>query len=203
MFSLFFRFFRHLNLPLFIFKKKKKRLATLVAGVAAGTSVGVAKKANIISVEVFDQYGRGTLSGVISGLGWITKYARHCNCSVINMSFGIPSSYSGVQLLNDAVTSAVNKGFPVFASAGDSAVDACTDVPGSNSKVFTVASTNNTDYPDPNTNFGKCVSMNAPGVNIITDWISTNSAQAMISGSRWASFFYYISFSLHVLFRRN
>ncbi|RUS16571.1 peptidase S8/S53 domain-containing protein [Endogone sp. FLAS-F59071] len=160
--------------------------STLVAGVAAGTSVGVAKKANIISVEVINSNGGGSVSGIIEGIGWITKNARH-NYSVINMSFNLPTSYAGINTLNNAISAAVGLGFPVFTCAGDSAANACTGVPAGNSNVFTVASTNSTDYPDPNSNSGKCVSMYAPGVNIITDWISTNSAQAMISGSSYAA----------------
>lgn len=135
---------------------------------------------------------------MIAGLTWITQHARPCS-SVINISIGIPSSYAGISFLNDAVSAAVALGFAVFVSAGDSAANACAAVPSGNPNVFTVAGTDSTDKPDPNSNFGPCVSMYAPGVNIITDWISTNYAQAMISGTRWESWeFFFFFFFLSV-----
>jgi subtilisin family serine protease len=40
---------------------------TFVAGVAAGSTYGVAKSANIVGVRVLDDNGSGTTAGVIAG----------------------------------------------------------------------------------------------------------------------------------------
>ncbi|RUP45122.1 peptidase S8/S53 domain-containing protein [Jimgerdemannia flammicorona] len=163
---------------------------TMVAGVAAGSALGVAKKANIISVQIINSAGLGSLSGMISGLMWVVQRARK-GSSVINMSLAIPR-ITGIQYLNDAITATVQAGVPIFASAGDTnagspKVDACSMVPSGNNKVFSVASTDKTDRPDPSSNVGPCVSMFAPGVNIISDWFNSYWSQAMLSGTSMAA----------------
>ena len=48
---------------------------THCAGIAGGRYSGVAKKANLLSIRVLDQYGRGSKTGVIHGM--IHVYRRH------------------------------------------------------------------------------------------------------------------------------
>lgn len=43
---------------------------THVAGIATGTTYGVAKKAILHSVKVLDANGQGSYSNIISGMGW-------------------------------------------------------------------------------------------------------------------------------------
>jgi len=46
---------------------------TFVAAVAAGTTYGVAKKANIISLKALDDSGAGRLSNVLAAIEWVVK----------------------------------------------------------------------------------------------------------------------------------
>ena len=49
---------------------------THVAATIAGTALGVAKKARVVSVRVLDNAGGGTTAQVIAGIDWVTKHAR-------------------------------------------------------------------------------------------------------------------------------
>jgi cerevisin len=46
---------------------------TFVAGVCCGTTYGVAKKAQIVSVKTLDDEGNGKLSDLLIGLQWIVE----------------------------------------------------------------------------------------------------------------------------------
>ena len=71
---------------------------THVAGTIAGLTVGVAKKASIVSVKVFDESDRTTTEEILDGLAWsvndILDKGRQ-NKAVINMSLRKlhPTSY--------------------------------------------------------------------------------------------------------------
>jgi subtilisin family serine protease len=62
---------------------------THVAAIAAGTTFGIAKKANIISVKVLNNKGAGPASAVIKGIEWIIRRAKTTGRrSVVNLSLG-------------------------------------------------------------------------------------------------------------------
>lgn len=74
---------------------------THVAGIAAGTTFGVAKQAQIIDVKVITDTGRGFASDIIAGLSWAAANANSTGRpSVFNLSLGGGSSTA----LDDAVT---------------------------------------------------------------------------------------------------
>ena len=75
---------------------------THVAGTVAGSSVGVARGASVVSVRVLDCAGSGATSGVIAGLEWIVANKRLP--AVANMS--VSGGFS--QALNDAVQRGIN-----------------------------------------------------------------------------------------------
>ncbi|UPL02654.1 hypothetical protein LCI18_013588 [Fusarium solani-melongenae] len=74
---------------------------THVAGTIGGSTYGVAKQANIISVKVF-QGNQGSTSTILSGFNWavndITSKSRQGR-SVINLSLGMSSYPNGCLLL--------------------------------------------------------------------------------------------------------
>ena len=65
---------------------------THCAGIVAGATYGVAKKANVIAVKVLRTNGFGTNSDVLKGVEWVMNQhrvaARRGRRSVANMSLG-------------------------------------------------------------------------------------------------------------------
>src|SRR4051812_36596244 len=100
---------------------------TLVAGLAAGGAygyTGIEPRARIISLDVLDDSGNGSVSGVIAACEWIMKYKSKYNIRVANLSI---NAGSGVGAANDPLDRAVEKlwlnGVVVGAAAGNYAVD--------------------------------------------------------------------------------
>lgn len=155
---------------------------THVAGTAAGSNYGVAKSAQVVPVRVLNCTGSGYVSDIIAGLNWIMS-THPGGPAVINMSIGGGLSAS----LNDAVQLASSRGFVVVAAAGNSSVDACGTSPVSASGVIGVGASNNADQFASFSNYGSCVDIIAPGVNITSAWIGSGSASSTISGTSMAS----------------
>uniref|UniRef100_A0A1D1XLG0 Subtilisin-like protease 3 n=1 Tax=Anthurium amnicola TaxID=1678845 RepID=A0A1D1XLG0_9ARAE len=147
---------------------------TFVASVAAGKTVGVARKANIIDVRVLDEKAQGSTADKIEGLSYVIsqhKKSKNKN-SVINMSLRvIPLSHA----LNHAVKEATDAGIHVAVSAGNSGQDACGQSPAAAPSAITVGATEfKSDAIADFSNFGKCVDIFAPGRNITGAGIDNN-----------------------------
>ncbi|HEY6139657.1 MAG TPA: S8 family serine peptidase [Thermoanaerobaculia bacterium] len=159
---------------------------THVAGTVGGSTYGVAKGVSLVAVRVLDCSGSGSNSGVIAGVNWVATHA--IKPATANMSLG-----GGVsQALDDAVTAAVNAGvvFCVAAGNGDAAgnpLDACTTSPARAAAAITVSATNNSDTKASWANYGTCVDIFAPGVNITSSWYSSTTATNIISGTSMAT----------------
>ena len=159
---------------------------THVSGTVGGATYGVAKGVSLVAVRVLDCSGSGTNSGVIAGVNWVASNA--IKPAVANMSLGGGAS----QALDDAVTSAVNSGvtFCVAAGNGDAngvAQDACTTSPARAAAAITVSATDSTDTKPTWANYGTCVDIFAPGLNITSDWYSSTTATNTISGTSMAT----------------
>jgi subtilisin family serine protease len=154
---------------------------THVAGTVAGTTYGIAKGANLVSVRVLDCTGSGTVSGVIAGIDWIT--ANRVLPAAANMSLGGGLSAS----LNQAVANSVSSGITYAVAAGNSAADACNSSPSSESSAITVGAADIGDAFASFSNYGTCVDLNASGVDITSDWIGSTTATNTISGTSMAT----------------
>src|SRR5438270_2001157 len=159
---------------------------THVSGTVRRPTYGVAKGVTLIAVRVLDCSGSGTNSGVIAGGNWVAQNA--IKPAVANMSLGGGAS----QALDDAVTAAGNAGvvFCVAAGNGDSLgnpQDACTTSPARAAAAIPVSATDNTDTKASWANYGTCVDIFAPGVNITSDWFSSTTATNTISGTSMAT----------------
>src|SRR5439155_1182824 len=78
--------------------------------------------------------------------------------------------------LNQAVANAVASGVTFAVAAGNSTANACNSSPSSEPSAITVGATDINDGFAYFSNFGSCVDINAPGVNITSDWYSSNTA---------------------------
>jgi len=158
---------------------------THVAGTIGGTAYGVAKQINLVPVRVLNCNGSGSWSDVVAGLDWVT--AQHVNDglhpAVANLSLG--GGYS--QSVNDAVAKAVADGVVVAVAAGNDNNDACQTSPASEPSALTVGATDSADQRASFSNYGTCVDLFAPGVNIASDWIGATSATNTISGTSMAT----------------
>jgi aqualysin 1 len=154
---------------------------THVAGTAAGTEWGVAKEATLHAVRVLGCNGSGTTSGVIAGVDFVTENAEFP--AVANMSLG-----GGVsQALDDAVARSVAAGITYVLAAGNSNADACRSSPAREPSAITVGSTDSNDRRSSFSNFGTCVDIFAPGRNITSAWLNSDTATRTISGTSMAA----------------
>lgn len=155
---------------------------THVAGTAAGTVYGVAKKATVHAVRVLGCNGSGANSGVIAGVDWVA--ANRVLPAVANMSLGGASS----DALDVAVNNAIAQGVSFVVAAGNDNANACNGSPNRVPDAITVGASTKTDSRDTGySNFGACVDLFAPGTGITSAWIGNASATSTISGTSMAS----------------
>jgi serine protease AprX len=119
---------------------------THVAGIIGGQAltgefVGIAPKANIVSVKISDDLGQARESDVLRGLQWVSQHRSSYNIRALNVSFStsVPSSYA-TSPVDAAVETLWHQGVTVVAAAGNygSDEDAVWYAPGNDPLVITV-----------------------------------------------------------------
>ena len=138
---------------------------TVAARDDAGDVVGAAPGAPLTGVKVLGCNGSGWTSNIIKGIDWVTKNAK--KPAVANISLGGRAS----KALDDAVRRSASKGIFYAVAAGNAGADACTESParagaGTDNGIATVAATDYRDQEAYFSNYGKCVDLWAPGVDI-------------------------------------
>lgn len=157
---------------------------THVAGTLGGTTYGVAKDVTIVPVKVIDCDGTSTVAAVITGLEWvIADHDINGGPAVVNLSLGGSTSST----LDAAVAAVIADGMTVVVAAGNDDTDACTVSPARVAGAITVAASTVTDTAASFTNHGSCVDIFAPGVNIQSASISSDSGTATLSGTSMAA----------------
>lgn len=156
---------------------------THVAGTIAGSTYGIAKQANLVPVRVMDCDGVGSLSTVVAGLDWISRNVPAGSKAVVNLSIGGGISST----LDSMVDSLAGKGITVVSAAGNSAADACNYSPARAKGSITVAASAKNDSFASFSNFGSCVDVIAPGAEITSTWISSDTSAAILSGTSMAA----------------
>jgi subtilisin len=174
---------------------------THVAGIAAAKDnsmgvVGVAPGARLWAVKVLDKNGAGAISTIIKGIDYITQHADEID--VANLSFGCECSSPALDV---AINSSVQAGITYVVSAGNDHKDASTFSPASNPNVIAVSAIADSDgkcgglggptnHGSDDTladfsNYGKAVSIAAPGVNILSTY--KDDSYTTLSGTSMAS----------------
>jgi subtilisin family serine protease len=151
---------------------------THVAGTVAAKDdthdvVGVAPDAPLTAVKVLGCSGSGSTSGVIKGVDWVTQNAK--KPAIANMSLGGGTS----QAEDDAIRYSAASGVFYSIAAVNNGADACNYSPAragrtknddgtwnKNNGIMTVAATNSSDEEASWSNYGPCVDIWAPGVNV-------------------------------------
>jgi subtilisin family serine protease len=156
---------------------------THVAGTAAGTKFGVAKKATIIPVRVLGCSGSGTWSLFISAMDWIIANHPAGTPGVMNASIGGGKS----QLVNDAIQKLFAAGITPVVAAGNENGDACGRSPASSPNAITVGASDRNDTRAYFSNFGDCVDVFAPGVDIMSNNYADATTPRSLQGTSMAS----------------
>jgi subtilisin family serine protease len=155
---------------------------THVAGTIGGRTYGVAKSVSLVPVRVLDCDGGGDVSDVIAGIDWAVKH-KPAGASLINLSLGGDRS----DLLDAAVAAAVDAGVPVVVAAGNADDDACGSSPAGVPSAITVAASDRYDHRAWFSNYGSCVDLFAPGVDIPSAYVDSDTATLVESGTSMAS----------------
>lgn len=163
---------------------------THVAGTVGSSSHGVAKGVTLYAVRVLGCDGSGTTSGVIGGIDFATENGG--GSAVVNMSL----TGGGSAALDAAVKGAIEQGIFFALAAGNGnfsgrPVNACGLSPArvsgqtGGSGAMTVGATEIDDDEASFSNYGSCVTILAPGVNIASTWL--NGGANVISGTSMAT----------------
>ncbi|KAK1496383.1 alkaline serine protease Alp1 [Colletotrichum cuscutae] len=164
---------------------------THVAATIVGKTYGVAKKAKVIDIKVFDG-SMGSTSAILTGLNWAvnditTKGAQ--GKSVLNMSL----SAKNVSALDNAVLAAYNQGILTVVAAGNDNQPATDTSPARLPESFTVGMTR----PDRGrvniiegiygSSYGPELDVFAPGQDIISASYSSDTGTATKTGTSMAA----------------
>lgn len=173
---------------------------TVVAGIAAAVGnngkgiTGVSWSSTIMPIKALDDQGFGSTLSVAQGV----QYAADNGADIINLSFvgGDPST-----ALQQAITDARAKGILVIAAAGNDNLDLdiTPQYPVCNTDVIGVAATDPNDEKTSFSNYGSCVDISAPGINMYgtilynadegltlyyqNGWFGTSASAPLIAGS--------------------
>jgi subtilisin family serine protease len=144
--------------------------------------VGVAPGVALHAVKVLNCAGSGSWSDVISGINYVAGTSTRP--AVANMSLG------GLQnaAVDSAVRGAVNQGVFFAVAAGNSSADACGSSPaaaGTTNGVATVAAVDSGDNEASWSNYGSCVDIWAPGVDVYSTY--KGGGHTTLSGTSMAS----------------
>lgn len=157
---------------------------THIASTIGGNVFGVAKQVEMVAVKVLADDGTARFSDVIAGLEYV--YLEQVNATqraVVNLSLGTSRVAA---MLNAAVEQLVQANVPVIVAAGNGRTDACSWSPASADSVIAVAALqSNYHMIVPSSNYGKCISMYAPG-----DWIEGawhNGTYRSVTGTSMAA----------------
>ncbi|KAG6896202.1 hypothetical protein C0992_009743, partial [Termitomyces sp. T32_za158] len=141
---------------------------THCAGTVGSMTYGVAKQANLIAVKVLGDDGKGDWSDLIAGLDWVQKSARASGRpSVASLSLGGPGS----AVVDAAVAKLATVNIHAIVAAGNDNIDASTESPARVPSAITVAASNIADKQAWFSNYGRVITLYAPGQDIISTWI--------------------------------
>ena len=150
---------------------------THVAGIAAGDTVGIAKKATLYSVRVLDENGSGSESTVMAGIEW----AANNGCDVANLSLGSPIAS---QAFEEMCAYAASKGLIIIAAAGNNG-QRMPSYPAAFDSVVSVAAIDESKNKAEFSNWYPTMDIAAPGVNIVSSF--PEDRYRMFNGTSMAS----------------
>ena len=155
---------------------------THVAGIIGGATYGIAKNVRLFSARVLDCSGNGQISDAIAAIDWIT--ANRSRPSVANMSIIAAGESPALEM---AIGNSVTAGVVFTVAAGNSAWDACAYTPARTPTAITVAASTSVDERALWSNYGQCVDIFAPGDQITSAGIASDTSIRVLSGTSMAA----------------
>ena len=156
---------------------------THVAGIVGGTTYGVAKGVNIVAVRVFGCSDSTATSAIIAGVDWVTGNHAAGAPAVANLSLGGAAS----DAMDASVRNMIADGVSTAVAAGNDTTAACSESPSRVNEALVVGATDANDKIASFSNFGPCVDLFAPGVNITSDGPASPTATQVFSGTSQAT----------------
>jgi oryzin len=159
-----------------------------VAGIIAGTTYGVAKRATVIAVKVFEGTS-GPMSTILSGFTWAVADIVAKNrtaTAAVNMSLGGAASATW----DAAITAAWAAGVLAVVAAGNENRDAALDSPARSPEVLCVGNLQRDDARfggASGSNYGHSVDVFAPGTGIVSSYHTSDDAIQVLSGTSMAA----------------
>jgi subtilisin family serine protease len=154
---------------------------THVAGTIGGATYGVAKDVKLVALKVLGCDGSGKFSDFIAAVDWVTANAKLP--AVANMSIGGDVS----KTLDAAVNRSIAKGVTYAIAGGNENKNACKFSPGGTPDAITVGAVDKADKRASFSNYGTCLDLFAPGVNIQSAGKGSNTAVKSMSGTSMAA----------------
>ncbi len=162
---------------------------TAVAGAIGGRTLGVAADVQIVDVKMVECGKlRGTIRAIVDGTKWVLEdVKRHGRPAVANWSF-IADTSSHIPALDSAIAELRAAGVPVVVSAGNLDINACRVSPGNANGAIVVGAsavvrdasmTRVVDERAPNTAYGPCVDIYAPGDSVLLPSIGLSGAPSV------------------------
>jgi subtilisin family serine protease len=135
----------------------------------SGTILDVAialPNVKIMPVKVLGDNGKGASLGVAEGI----RCAVEGKAKVINMSLGemIFGGQGCLELMHENLALAASESVTVVVAAGNNSIDAANCCPAHVESVITVSAFDSSDKPSYFSNFGSCVDVAAPGVDVLS-----------------------------------
>ena len=168
---------------------------THVAGLAAGSTAGVARGATVIAVRVLNCNGEGTVDNVVRALKWIRSHHVSGKAAIVNLSLGVDRNGEGAAI-DTQVKEMLAEGMVVTIAAGNGNQDgvpyeACTISPGHVPGALTVGASTFANTAASYSNGGPCIDLFAPGgdssARIVSAWNTGNNSYSNDVGTSMAS----------------
>ncbi len=159
---------------------------TVVAGVVGSATYGVAKGVTLHSVRVTGCDGSGSISNTVAGIDWITarQQATGARRAVINMSLYMGFSFP----IEDAVAASISAGAVFVTAAGNDSLDTpCYVSPQRMPAVITVGASDDASARWAASNYGECLDLFAPGVDIESTFIRNDLDTISMTGTSVAA----------------
>ncbi|HYH99725.1 S8 family serine peptidase [Hyalangium sp.] len=169
---------------------------TAVAGIIGGKTFGVAKKARLNSVKAFSGTGEATMDGLVQAMEWVANNA--VTPAIVNLSFTTTGVLPPLDAAADVMAN--NPGLVVVVAAGNAGIDACFCSPAhlqpdashpSRARILTVGAIDeahtrwSTGFTGSNS--GACLDLWAPGANIVSAGIASDTATTNREGTSFAA----------------
>lgn len=162
---------------------------THVAATIGGRDFGVAPGAKVVCIKALSDRNEGSAHDVVAGIQLAVRMHRAHgggNNGIVSISLGVRAD-KRYRVLDRAIGEASRYGLVPVVAAGNSGRDACTFTPARAAAAITVAATGKDGRVARFSNWGKCVTVGAPGVRVWSAVASGDDAYGVSSGTSMAA----------------